>query len=288
MINSTDNNILIIGGPNAGKTHFGGQLYGRLNNRSFEYKISPNNRPTDLTIFADVLSKLTEGKRAGHTETSANRSIQLVVDGVNGEKITLSFPDYGGEQVKMIVENRRVNTLWKKYIDTSTSWILFVRLDSIEIIEDIVNRELPSPEEIAKRNGQTPPVRLSDAAHFVELLQTLLYIKGVSTLNKINQPNLTVVLSCWDILKEELKISDSEIPASILKQKLPMLYNFLGNCWEEKYISIIGLSSTEKTLNDEPDDDYIDRTPIDFGYFIDTEGKKIQDLTLAIETFIGK
>jgi len=34
-------NILIIGGPNTGKTHFGIQLYERINSRQFEFKIDP-------------------------------------------------------------------------------------------------------------------------------------------------------------------------------------------------------------------------------------------------------
>jgi GTPase SAR1 family protein len=288
MANSADNNILIIGGPNAGKTHFGGQLYGRLNDRGFKYKISPNNRPTDLTIFDDVLKKLCNGQRADHTEASANRSIELIIDGDNGKKITLSFPDYAGEQVKMIVDTRRVNNLWKEYIDNSTSWLLFVRLDTIELIEDIINRGMPSPEEIAKRNTETPPAKISDAAHFVELLQILLYTKGVSSRNKIAKPNLTIVLSCWDILIDELRLSNDTVPSVLLQEKVPMLYNFIKNNWEEDSLSIIGLSSTEKTLTDKPDDDYIDRTPIDFGYFIDSDGRKEHDLTLSIEKFIGR
>ena len=44
------NKILIIGGPNAGKTHFGGQLYGRLNMRTEHYRIT--SLPEDLTIFS--------------------------------------------------------------------------------------------------------------------------------------------------------------------------------------------------------------------------------------------
>jgi Double-GTPase 1 len=288
MGNSTDNKILIIGGPNAGKTHFGGQLYGRLNNKGFKYKISPNNRPSDITIFEDVLNKLSNGQRADHTEASANRNIELIINGENGESVTLSFPDYAGEQVKMIVETRRVNSLWKGYIDNSTSWLLFVRLDTIEQIEDIVNRGMPSPEEIAKRNKQTPPVKISDAAHFVELLQILLYAKGISSLNKIEKPNLTVVLSCWDILIDELKLSNDKVPAILLQEKVPMLYNFISNNWKEESLSIIGLSSTEKTLTDEADDDYIDLTPIKFGYFIDSDGRKERDLTLSIEKFIGR
>lgn len=283
MNNSVENNILIIGGPNVGKTHFGGQLYGRLNSRKFNYKITPDNRPADLTIFQDVINKLSEGKRAGHTESSANRNIELKIDDDFGNKIVFAFPDYAGEQVKSIVDIRRINTIWKQYIEISSSWILFVRLDDINPIEDIINRGIPSPDEIQKRKEQAPPVKISEAAHFVELLQILLYIKGIPFMNKINKPNLTIVLSCWDVLN----LPEDTIPNELLKTRLPLLYNFIKNNWADNSLAIIGLSSTEKTLNDEPDEEYIERTPIDFGYIINSKGEKEKDLTLSIRTFIG-
>lgn len=284
MDNATENNVLIIGGPNAGKTHFGGQLYGRLISRKFNYKIAPNNLPADLTIFEDVINKLAEGKRAGHTEASANRNIELKINDENGNKIVFAFPDYAGEQVNLIVENRRINTIWKKYIDTSSSWMLFVRLEEVKALEDIINRGIPSVEEIRKRNLTPPPIKVSDAAHFVELLQMLLYIKGVPSLNKIKKPNLTIVISCWDLLN----LPDNTSPVDVLKERLPLFYHFVINTWAEKSLSVIGLSSTEKTLTDEADEEYIDKTPINFGYIINPNGEKQNDLTLSIRTFIGR
>lgn len=279
-----ENNILIIGGPNAGKTHFGGQLYGRLNSGLFSYKIDPRNRPADLTIFQDVLDKLYEGKRAAHTEASANRSIELKVDDANDNTIVFAFPDYAGEQVISIVENRRINETWRRYVEESNSWMLFVRLDEVQPLEDIINRGIPSPEEIQKRNKQTPPVKISDAARFVELLQMLLYVKAIPSLNKVTNPNLTVLLSCWDLLEQP----KGTLPSKLLKERLPLLYYFVENTWSETALSVIGLSSTEKTLTDEADEEYIDRTPIEFGYIINSEGNIERDLTLSITTFIGK
>lgn len=284
MDKQIENNVLIIGGPNAGKTHFGGQLYGRLNSGLFNYKIATHNRPADLTIFQDVLDKLSEGKRASHTEASANRSIKLVVNDKNNDEITFAFPDYAGEQVRSIVDNRQVNKTWKDYIEQSNSWMLFIRLDEVKQIEDIINRGIPSLEEIEKRKKEKPPVKLTDAANFVELLQMILHIKGISSSSKIQEPNLTVLLSCWDILD----LPEKTIPSEILKERLPLFYYFIKNNWLDFSLSIIGLSSTEKTLTDEPDDDYIERTPIDFGYIITSEGEKQKDLTLSINTFIGK
>src|SRR5690554_3498845 len=117
MDNTTENSVLIIGGPNAGKTHFGGQLYGRLNSRLFNYKIAPHNRLSDLTIFQEVIDRLSEGKRAGHTEASANRSIELKIEDQDGSKIIFEFPDYAGEQINFLVDNRRINKVWKQYIE---------------------------------------------------------------------------------------------------------------------------------------------------------------------------
>jgi hypothetical protein len=276
-------NILVIGGPNAGKTHFGGQLYGRLNSRLFNYKIAPDNRPADLTIFQEVIDKLSEGKRAGHTEASANRNIELKIDDTSGNEITFAFPDYAGEQVNFIVDYRRINTVWRQYIESSTEWVVFVRLDEVTLIEDIINKGIPSAEEIKKRNATPPPVKISAAAYFIELIQMLLYAKAIPTLHAVAKPKLTVVLSCWDLLNQP----DRKRPIDLLRERLPMLYYFLRNTWEKSALSFIGLSSTEKTLTDESDEDYIDKTPINFGYFISASGEKQKDLTLLIQTFLG-
>lgn len=284
MNDITQNKILVIGGPNAGKTHFGGQLYGRLSSKKFSYKIAPNNIPADLTIFEDVLNKLYEGKRAGHTEHSANKSIELKVTDEQNSNILFSFPDYAGEQVKEIVANRQVNSVWKKNIEESTSWMLFVRLDEVANIDDITNAGFPNSETLKKRNETKPPVRVSDVAFFIELLQILLYVKKIPSFNKINEPKITIVLSCWDLLNQ----ADKTLPSDVLNDKLPMLYQFVTNNWKENKFDILGLSSTQKELTDEPDEDYIENTPINFGYFINQKGEKEKDLTLLIGTLIGK
>src|SRR5690606_9039601 len=120
-----------------------------------------------LTIFQEVIDRLSEGKRAGHTEASANRSIELKIEDQDGSKIIFEFPDYAGEQINFLVDNRRINKVWKQYIEKSNSWMLFVRLDEVTPIEDIINKGIPSPEEIKKRNATPPPIKVSDAAHFI-------------------------------------------------------------------------------------------------------------------------
>jgi len=278
MQNECSNNILIIGGPNVGKTHFGGQLYGRLQMRNSYYKIvSP---PENLLVFKEVLENLNDGKSAGHTNVSANQVLELEVEDEKGNSLLFSFPDYGGEQVKSIVNDRRINKLWADQIEKSDAWMLFMRLDEVRAIDDIINRGLPEQEILKQRSESQESMVLSTSAFYVELLQMLLFAKKTSVQAKVLNPALTIVLSCWDCIAAQV---NDKLPKEVLEERLPSLYSFINTIWKENAWSVIGLSSTEKTLSNEISDaDYIKLGPENFGYIITPDGKKEKDLTLSI------
>src|SRR3546814_16497858 len=119
-MDTTNNTILIIGGPNVGKTHFGGQLYGRLNARTERYKIT--SPPDDLTIFQEVLDNLNEGKSSGHTHVTAHQTLELEIEDNEGVTSVFSFPDYGGEQVKIIVYRSEERSVGKECVSQCRSW----------------------------------------------------------------------------------------------------------------------------------------------------------------------
>lgn len=281
---AADNNtILLIGGPDTGKTHFGGQLYGRLETQNSFYKIT--SPPEDLTIFKEVLDNLNEGIATGHTPTASNKILELEIEDNNGVKSVFSFPDYGGEQIQTIVNSRRVDKTWKDQIEKSNSWMLFIRPDKIEPLEDITNRDLPEQSVLDKRNTEEQPLILSPSAFFIELIQMLLYTKKIATKQRIIIPSITVVLSCWDLIASK---TGHKLPKDILKEKLPALYSYIDATWTEDTFKVIGLSSTGKTLSlTEPDTDFVKKGPEKFGYYINQSGKKIEDLTLSIATVIG-
>lgn len=274
-------NILIIGGPNSGKTHFGGQLYLRFRCDEYNYRIS--TPPEDLTVFQEVVDCLYDGRSATHTNVDSHKNLSLEVVDSKGYVTSISFPDYGGEQVKQIVDNRQINELWRSQIIGSNNWIFFIRLDEVAEIEDIVNR--PLPESVSTKNNADAVLKISDNAFFVELLQMLLFAKQVPLKQNITIPQLMVVLSCWDALK----LDEGTTPVMLLKSKLPLFYEFVSNLWNEKDLDIVGLSSTGKTLSDKKsDDEYLSDSPENFGYIILPDGKKEKDLTILIGRTIGK
>lgn len=277
-----NNTILILGGPNAGKTHFGGQLYGRLNARTERFKIT--SPPDNLTIFQEVLDNLNEGKSSGHTHVNAHETLELEIEDNSGMKSVFSFPDYGGEQIRAIVNDRRIDKNWKEQIDKSNAWLLFIRLDEVKLIEDVVNRGLPAQEVLKKRAEKNGSMALSDTAFYTEFLQILLYAKKIGIKQKVANPKLTIVLSCWDLLSVE---DQERIPEDLLQDKLPGLFSFISGTWKKDAYKILGLSSIERTLSDKVSDkEFVKKGPENFGYLITPTGEKETDLTLTISTFI--
>lgn len=269
--------ILIIGGPNSGKTHFGGQLYLRFRCDEYNYKIL--TPPEDLTIFEEVVNCLYDGRSAKHTNSESHKNLSLEIIDHKENTISISFPDYGGEQIRQVVNNRQINDLWQNQIENSNNWMLFIRLDEIPEIEDIVNR--PLPEKVETKNNANSTFKISDNAFYVELLQMFLFTKNVSTKQDIELPKLMIILSCWDLLKTK------ETPSEVLKKRLPLFYEYVVNLWDENCLQIMGLSSTEKTLsNKKSDDAYLNSSPEKFGYIVLPDGKKEKDLTLLINKLV--
>lgn len=273
------NNALIIGGPNVGKTHFGGQLYGRLQERDGTYKIV--STPDDLKLFEEVLQALAEGKSAGRTQRAIHHDLSLEIEeSKSGKQILFSFPDYGGEQVNEILNSRRINKTWGDKIQASDHWLLFIRLDEVAKTEDITTK-MPDPEVLQKRNEETDLLKLSLAAFFIELLQMLLYAKGVGTRKQVSAPRLLVVLSCWDNITG---VEPNTTPLSLLKERLPMFFQFVESTWEKGAFSVLGLSSLGQSLsNDQPNTTFIDQGPEGQGFIVTPDGTQEKDLTLIIQ-----
>ena len=257
-------------------------MYGRLIARTETYKITSS--PEDLTIFKEVLDNLNDGKSSGHTPVSEHRNLELKIEDNEGVESVLSFPDYGGEQIRIIVNDRRIDRTWQEQIEKSNSWLLFIRVDEIRAVEDVVNRGLPDPEVLKNRTEKNENMVLSDNAFYTELLQMFLYVKNTGIRQKINKPKLTIVLSCWDLLTG---VDLKKTPSTLVQEKLPGLFSFIAATWEEQSMKVMGLSSIGKNLShSNSDHDYVNKGPENFGFIITDKGKKESDLTLIISTFI--
>lgn len=265
--------ILLIGKPHSGKTTFIGQLCARVeaNNSSLKlYKAVEN-----LTPIIEATRALAKGDEVKTTPTEKSTVICLPLQ--YGEKqIDLDCPDYGGEQVNLIIENREVESKWADSIKQSENWILFIKPSDLTTSYDLSNKTV-KPEVLENGSGKSEEYSISDQSFFIELLQILLHAKGQDSHFRNTITKLTVVLTCWDELVTEAT------PKEELQKCLPLLLNFIETNWIENKVNILGLSSQGFSLKEQENKiKYQELGSENFGYMVNSDGTENKDLTKLI------
>ena len=280
--------LVLFGGPNSGKTHYAGQLYGRLKRRpgALCLRKGPGGTPADITALEEVLDCLEQGKAAGHTHVDTWAEVLLPIEDQRGQAMDLLWPDYGGEQLTQVIfKQREVPERWHSRLRDAQGWLLLIRLKNETVYEDALEQLAMRSAE--KRNGPTPRSGDWDAnARWVELLQILLHAAGHGTLNRRQHPRLAVLLSCYD----ELDIPTGQAPRETLAKHLPLLDAFINSVWQPHAVSIWGLSALERPLEqDSADHGFISQGPEYQGWVIAPEGgKHDSDLSLPLAWLLAQ
>lgn len=269
--------LLIIGKPASGKTTFLAQLHAKLDVSNSALKLY---KPVDnLNPIIEALNLLADGQEVKPTPSEKSTSIMLPIQ-FGDQKIDLNCPDYGGEQIRQIINQREVNEKWIDSIKQSDNWVLFIRPTDITTNFDLSNKTI-KPEILQESKGTAEEYYISDQSSFIELLQIMLYIKGQDAHFKSTKIKLTIALTCWD------EIDTGDTPNDKLKECLPLLYDFIKANWIETKINIIGLSSLGLNLKEEENKQkYREQGSENFGFLIKTDGSKTQDITQLISEAI--
>ena len=270
-----DKSILLIGESDVGKSHYGGQLLKRLMQE--DGRIRMDGAATNLEPFEAVMAKLDEGLSAGHTPiTTYDESHWPIIDD-EGRKADLIWPDYGGEQIKNIIDERRLPRVWMNRVARSSAWLLLIRLQKIRAEDDIFSRPLASLKGSSTEAREVP---LSDQARLIELLQMLVHVRSTSDGRMRRLPRLVVLLTCWD------EMETHEKPMDVLHKHLSMFSDFVASNWEEP--AVLGLSALGRRLDSQdPDEDYITHGSEQFGYVVLEDGTPSPDLTLPIRKLLA-
>jgi len=274
---ASDKSILLIGESDVGKSHYGGQLLKRL--MKADGQIRMDGAASNLEPFEAVMARLDAGVSADHTAvTTYEESVWPIVD-EEGRKAHLIWPDYGGEQVKKIIDTKQLPIAWRTRIVQSPAWLLLIRLRQVRTGDDIFSRPLA---DLKERRAENREAQLSDQARLIELLQMLAHVRSAHDGHTGRLPRLLVLLTCWD----EMEIEPEEHPVDVLRRYLPMLCDFMGSNWQDSLV--FGLSALGRRLDkDERDMDYVTRGSEQFGYVVLEDGACSPDLTLPIRKLLA-
>lgn len=276
--------VLVLGGSGAGKTHYAGQLLGRMrHDRQGQLRLRPGG-VEDLSKLEEVLACLEEGRAAGHTPAETWTGIRCELEASDGTNVLLEWPEYAGERLFAIMEQRSLPAEWRASINRATGWILFVRPSTLKVYEDLLER----PTGVTPQHTDSDEVVVDgkgwdDRARYVELLQMLIFAAGRSTFRRTPKHRLAVVLSCWDELEQP------GTPEETLATRLPLVDAFIRSTWSDGAWSVWGLSSLGRTLSQvEQDAEFARLGPEHFGYVVPPNGQEqVKDLTAPVAWLLG-
>jgi hypothetical protein len=273
--------ITLIGGPSTGKTVYTTQLFGRLRRRISTLQL--RDAPQSLAPLDAALDSLSRGFPPAHTGENTYHEINIPLVDQYGDPVDLVWPDYGGEQIRDVLDTRQVPKQWHERIASGVGWILCIRPERLRNYDDIFVRPddaSPDPPD------QEQNLQWSDQARLIELVQILLFVRGMGITERVEDPPLTVLLTCWD---EILSDHPAAQPVEELRSRLPLFADFLESNWKEPVLDVLGLSSQGKALSlSEADDEYIDRGPHHFGYVVLPDGTRDNDITLPISRLLAR
>jgi GTPase SAR1 family protein len=273
MENISNNSILIIGPPNSGKTTFLAQLYGRMQAKIGNIRLA--RTPKNIVGIKNAYERLADGKETEATPAIDNLEVVIPIRW-NENELELTFKDYGGEQVREIINLLEYNKTWQTRAKENDRWILFIRPGEIFHHYDLTITGYAKIDSTRKGDGAHN--ELSHQYTFIELIQALLHARGTGIKNDLQSPKLVIVLTCWDELGTDKK------PSAILEEKLPLFYQFIDTIWSKNSYNVLGLSPQEFRLDTiDARDKYLDELPESFGYLVSEDGNHNKDLTKLIE-----
>lgn len=273
-MNGNSTSILLIGESDVGKTHYGAQLLRRLNLDGCTLRMS--GAPQSIEPFEAALEKISLGLAADHTPGRYYAdSVWPIVD-ETGTEVDLVWPDYGGEQMKNLLNSHRLPASWRKRATDCSGWLLMLRPTRVAIADDALTRSSALPSE-----GEDLPRSLSAQARLVELLQMLLFVRSASNNHACIPPPLVLLLSCFD------EVDTGDTPREYLKNHLPLIDQFLKSNWPEDSRRVFGLSALGRALSPETrDEEFAEAGPASFGYVVLDDGTRTLDLTVPVLFFM--
>jgi hypothetical protein len=282
---TTDPRLLVLGGPDSGKSTYRGQVFQRFAHKPGGLKLRKS--VGDVTAIESDVDRLSQGLQPNHTRSNTFVTTDFALVDSAGRQYELKFADYDGEQLRRMSNNNLLPALWVERAQQADSWLLFLRIDSVRSVKNFMTHPVDSgPRTEAKADTKLGPVPANAVTetNTIEMLQRLLFVRGASLRHRVYAPRLAVLLSCWDELPQS---EQSKAPDDLLALRAPLLSRFLSANWNPDSVRVWGLTSTEKPLPKEtPDEAFARKGAENVGYIVVGANQQERDLTLPITWLI--
>ena len=277
--------VLLIGGPDAGKTNYLGRLWIAINSNTS--LLAKDGLPDDLAYLEEVANDLRQGKFAPHTPTGQHiRSvIPFTSRSANGTTVgNLVVPDCFGEKWMDVCRKREWSSDWEELISEDCGCLIFVRVESAQIV--------PALDPIVcatyALHGGAPADDKSAVPTQVVLIEWLQFLREAFTGRVCGRfcPRVGIVVTAWDLITND---AQNDYPFQYLSSNFPMFGQFLESNASRFEFAFFGVSVAAGELDPKKDPAfhraYLNGNPHEAGYVMHSlHGglEKSIDLTLPV------
>lgn len=190
--------ILLLGGPDSGKTNFVGRVWQSLD--AGGGSLHAAKQPEDIRFVLDVADHLYSGHFAPRSEHADDRRDFEVVVAVErgGEQTRILLPDRSGELWLNAAANGEVAIGLMEEMKSASGAMLFIRVNSeadVRPLNWVTSKQLLAKLGNLEDQGLPTQVMLCELLRFLE-----------STLSQRpdgQPPRVSIVVSAWDLVDQE-------------------------------------------------------------------------------------
>ena len=227
------NSIVLLGGPDSGKTNYVGRVWPALD--AGGGRLHAARQPEDIRFVLDVTDHLYSGSFAPRSEHADDRrDFEVVVAAERGgEETSIVIPDISGELWLNAAGHGEVSTALMEEMRSASGAVLFVRVNSevdVRPLDWVTSKRLLSKLGNFDNGGLPTQVMLCELMRFLEA--TLAPRPGGGS------PRVSVVVSAWDLVDPgRFKLG----PKAWLRREYPLFAGRLEDV-EGLHLRVFGLS----------------------------------------------
>jgi hypothetical protein len=275
--------IVLLGGPDSGKTNYIGPLWRTLDAGSGVLHAA--EQPDDINFVLEITDHISAGGFAPRSEHSdARRDFEVVVAATKGgPQARIVVPDISGELWRNAVINSEIDSDWMDELKRADGALLFVRVGSDQ---DVRPLDWVTSRTLLERFGDEEELGLPTQVMLCELIRFL----EVSLANREDgkRPRLSIVVTAWDLVDPE---KFQQGPFAYIEREYPLVAGKLADI-ESLDVRVFGLSSVGGDLKYDAAyrKTFLESGPDGHGWVavnVPDGWKKDPDITLPIAWAVG-
>lgn len=307
----SEHSILLIGGPDSGKTNFVGCLWEALNARSGQL-VAPA-APERIKYVEDALEHLMQGRFAPRTDPGSEDHAESfsipIFDKASPDAVArhLVVPDVTGELWKKVVETCEISPAWMETLEDAHGVLLFVRVGSNQNVAPLdwvassrllsLHAQRVAAAAKAQRAempvGQDAPQLEEQPAAViptqVQLCELIRFLEHAARASGATSPKrVAILVTAWDRVDGTRSAAG---PRAYIESEFPLLDGRLSNVTNLEIevfgVSVVGGDFVDAKFRKA----YLDGDSKAAGYIVrSAQGKvqKVHDLTLPIAWVLGE